>query len=66
MSEIKSFKIDVPQEEVDRLKRKLQDTRLPGREIVPGAGDTLGKSILNGEKVLKKNERLISDFRPFI
>lgn len=44
MSDIKPFKIDVPQSEVDRLKRKLQDTRLPGREIVPGAGDTLGES----------------------
>ncbi|KAL3479507.1 hypothetical protein BJX99DRAFT_222241 [Aspergillus californicus] len=37
-SDIHEFKIDIPPEEVDRLKRKLNDTRLPGREIVPGAG----------------------------
>uniref|UniRef100_A0A8H7KC74 Epoxide hydrolase N-terminal domain-containing protein n=1 Tax=Bionectria ochroleuca TaxID=29856 RepID=A0A8H7KC74_BIOOC len=44
MTDIRPFKIDVPQSEVDRLKRKLQDTRLPGREIVPGAGWDFGPS----------------------
>jgi hypothetical protein len=38
------FKVDIPQSEVDRLKRKLADTRLPPREIVPGAGDKYGQS----------------------
>ncbi|KAJ0416154.1 epoxide hydrolase N terminus-domain-containing protein [Aspergillus carlsbadensis] len=32
-----SFKVDIPEEEVDQLKRKLNDTSLSGREIVPGA-----------------------------
>ncbi|KAF7195920.1 putative epoxide hydrolase [Pseudocercospora fuligena] len=40
--EIKSFKVDIPQAEVDRLKRKLKDTRLPPREIVPDAGSKYG------------------------
>ncbi|KAF9871171.1 epoxide hydrolase [Colletotrichum karsti] len=44
MSEIRPFKVDVPAEEVERLKRKLNDTRLPGREIVPGAGSDYGPS----------------------
>jgi hypothetical protein len=37
-ADIREFKIDIPNEEVERLKRKLNDTRLPGREIVPDAG----------------------------
>ena len=41
-SEVKPFEIDIPAEEIERLKRKLKDTRLPGREIVPGAGDRYG------------------------
>ena len=41
-SDIIPFKVDIPQSEVDRLKRKLQDTRLPPREIVPGAGNKYG------------------------
>ena len=39
---IEPFKVDIPKEEVDRLKRKLQDTRLPPREIVPNAGNRYG------------------------
>jgi hypothetical protein len=42
-SDIVPFKVDIPRSEVDRLKRKLQDTRLPPKEIVPGAGDKYGK-----------------------
>lgn len=42
MAEIRPFKIDVPQSEVERLQRKLQDTRLPPREILPGVGWDLG------------------------
>jgi hypothetical protein len=38
------FIVDIPRSEVDRLKRKLQDTRLPPKEIVPGAGDKYGKA----------------------
>ena len=41
-SDIVPFKVDIPQSEVDRLKRKLQDTRLPPKEIVPGAGNKYG------------------------
>lgn len=36
------FKVDIPREEVDRLQRKLKDTRLPKSEIVPGAGTKYG------------------------
>lgn len=42
-SDIVPFKVDIPRSEVDRLKRKLQDTRLPPKEIVPGAGDKYGR-----------------------
>jgi pimeloyl-ACP methyl ester carboxylesterase len=41
-SRIEPFEINIPLEEVDRLKRKLKDTRLPPREIVPNAGDKYG------------------------
>jgi pimeloyl-ACP methyl ester carboxylesterase len=39
---ITSFDPSIPQSEVDRLYRKLKDTRLPKTEIVPGAGDEYG------------------------
>ena len=38
------FEIAIPQDEVQRLKRKLQDTRLPPTEIVPGAAGNYGPS----------------------
>ena len=41
-SDIVPFKVDIPRSEVDRLKRKLQDTRLPPKEIVPDAGNKYG------------------------
>lgn len=41
-SNITPFKVDIPKSEVDRLKRKLQDTRLPPKEIVPNAGSAYG------------------------
>lgn len=41
------FRVNIPTEEVDRLKRKLRDTRLPGREIVPQAGDRYGMAGFN-------------------
>jgi hypothetical protein len=40
--EITPFKVEIPKEEVERLKRKLRDTRLPPREIVPGAAGRYG------------------------
>lgn len=43
MSEIQDFKVDIPREEVDRLRRKLKDTRLPGRPVVPDAGKNYGE-----------------------
>lgn len=36
-SDIQEFKIDILPQEVERLKRKLNDARLSEREIVPGA-----------------------------
>lgn len=45
-SEMQEFKIDILPREVERLKRKLDDTRLPPREIVPGAGTKYGESSL--------------------
>ena len=44
MSEVKPFDPNIPQEEVDRLFRKLKDTRLPGVPIVPDAEDDYGAS----------------------
>ncbi|KAF7557718.1 hypothetical protein G7Z17_g432 [Cylindrodendrum hubeiense] len=41
-SQIRPFKVDIPDDEIERLQRKLRDTRLPGREIVPGAGKNYG------------------------
>ncbi|KAJ9604108.1 hypothetical protein H2200_011631 [Cladophialophora chaetospira] len=35
---ISSFKIDIDSKEVNRLKRKLEDTRIPKEPIVPDAG----------------------------
>lgn len=42
MDDITPFRVDVPEAEVERLKRKLQDTRLPPRPIVPDAGTKYG------------------------
>ena len=39
---IAPFDPAIPLSEVDRLYRKLKDTRLPKHEIVPGAGDEYG------------------------
>ncbi|KAF1979547.1 alpha/beta-hydrolase [Bimuria novae-zelandiae CBS 107.79] len=43
MSEIKPFDPSVPQDEVDRLFRKLKDTRLPQIPVVPDADDDYGQ-----------------------
>jgi hypothetical protein len=42
MSDIKPFDPTIPKDEVDRLFRKLADTRLPKIPIVPDAGDDYG------------------------
>jgi hypothetical protein len=42
MAKITKFKLEISQAEVERLQRKLQDTRLPEREIVPDAGSDYG------------------------
>ena len=44
MSDITPFDPTIPQEEVDRLFRKLADTRLPETPVVPDAGDDYGTS----------------------
>lgn len=51
-SDVRPFKVDIPQQEVDRLSRKLRDTRLPGRSIVPNAGDRYGMWALSQEAAL--------------
>jgi len=43
-TEITPFDPTIPKEEVDRLFRKLGDTRLPSIPVVPDAGDDYGKS----------------------
>lgn len=40
--QIRPFRIDIPKAEVDRLSRKLKDTRIPIQDIVPGAGSDYG------------------------
>lgn len=42
-SDIQEFRIDILPQEVERGKRKLNDARLPEREIVPGAGTQHGE-----------------------
>ena len=37
MVDVKLFKLAIPQDEVDRLQRKLRDSRLPTKDVVPGA-----------------------------
>lgn len=44
MAGIQPFQIDIPKEEVDRLNRKLKDTRFPGGPIVADAGARYGMS----------------------
>jgi len=39
---IRPFRVDIPRAEVDRLLRKLGDTRIPTQDIVPGAGSDYG------------------------
>ena len=51
-SKIKDFKIDISQEDVDRLKRKLQDHRLPPKPIVPDAGKSYGPTYEWGEHLV--------------
>jgi hypothetical protein len=45
MSDIKPFDPSIPKDEIDRLFRKLADTRLPETPIVPDAGDNYGTFI---------------------
>jgi pimeloyl-ACP methyl ester carboxylesterase len=42
---IEPFRIDIPSSEVERMKRKLEDARLPPKPIVPDAGDDYGPSM---------------------
>lgn len=42
MSDIQTFDPTIPKEEVDRLFRKLADTRLPQFPVVPDAGEDYG------------------------
>ncbi|KAL3491602.1 Alpha/Beta hydrolase protein [Aspergillus germanicus] len=56
-ADIREFKIDIPNEEVERLKHKLNDTRLPGREIVPGAGTLYWPSYAWAQELLEEWRR---------
>ncbi|KAL4934017.1 Alpha/Beta hydrolase protein [Aspergillus undulatus] len=38
-TDIHPFEVDIPPAEVERLQRKLNDTRIPDREIIRGAGE---------------------------
>ena len=58
-SNIEPFSIDIPKEEVDRLKRKLKDTRLPPKPIVPNASDRYGPTYEWGKNLY---EAWIDDF----
>jgi hypothetical protein len=40
--EIKPFEIDIPEAEVERYYRKIKDTRVPTKDIVPNAGSDYG------------------------
>jgi hypothetical protein len=42
MTDIKPFDPTIPKQDVDRLFRKLGDTRLPEIPVVPDAGDDYG------------------------
>jgi hypothetical protein len=44
-NKITPFDPNIPQPEVDRLFRKLGDTRLPTQPIVPDAGEEYGPSL---------------------
>jgi hypothetical protein len=49
--EITPFDPTIPQEEVDRLFRKLVDTRLPTQPIVPDAGEDYGLSLESAKEL---------------
>ncbi len=42
MADVQIFDPTIPKEEVDRLWRKLADTRIPKDPIVPDAGEDYG------------------------
>ncbi|KAK5070993.1 hypothetical protein LTS08_000645 [Lithohypha guttulata] len=56
---LRDFKVDIPRAEVDRLLRKLKDTRIPTQEIVPGAGSDYG---ISTEWIREMYDYWINDF----
>lgn len=62
---IRPFKVDVPQDDVDRLKAKLLDTQTPDTEIVPDAGSDYGvyrkilKQHLMELRVMKRSSAIV-------
>lgn len=52
-ADIQPFTIDIPKSEVERLKRKLEDTRLPPKEIVPNAGNKYGPTYQWGKTLFE-------------
>ena len=61
MSDIQAFDPNIPKEEVDRLFRKLKDTRLPEIPVVPDAGDDYGTSTLSVFSSEKARVRCFTD-----
>nr|QJQ82474.1 PesI [Pestalotiopsis humus] len=57
--DIRKFNPTIPKSEVDRLWRKLQDTRLPEHPIVPDAGDDYGPPL---EWVHKLHRKWLNEF----
>lgn len=51
--DIVPFEVNIPKEEVERLHRKLADTRLPPKPIVPDAGDKYGPPYEWGQKLFE-------------
>ena len=56
---VQPFVIDIPPAEVERLLRKLRDTRFPSEPIVPGAGEDYGPSL---EWTQRLYDKWVNDF----
>ena len=56
MSDIAAFDPEIPRDEVERMFRKLRDTRLPSEPIVPDAGDDYGTYCMDTCFVVEKHE----------
>ncbi|KAI8935613.1 hypothetical protein NX059_007142 [Plenodomus lindquistii] len=55
------FTVDIPQQEIIRLKEKIESTRLPILPIVPEAGDAYGACPSNVQKHLNRHQHFLAD-----